>query len=89
MKSPCLLEMHQLLLLVPTTSSQFISQSLEKLERTEATDKNMDLPYQIFCVGKDYIIPRDMRTREKVQSTSVIGTNPKEFSLGLNCASSV
>lgn len=87
MKSPCLLEMHQLL--VPTTPSQFISQSLEKLERTEATDKNTDLPYQILCVGKDCIIPRDTRTREKVQSTSVIGTNPKKFSLGLNCASSV
>lgn len=35
------------------------------------------------------MIYRDMGTREKVQSTSVIEINPNKFSLGLSFASSV
>lgn len=44
--------MHQFLLLVPAASSQFISQSLEKLEETEAMDRNMNLSIPDFLCWK-------------------------------------
>lgn len=89
MKSSCLLERHQLVLSAPAASRQFISQSLEKLERAEAMERNMNISKPDFLCWKRLHDPQRHVTQGKGSEHICDWNKPQEVQSALSFASSV